>query len=51
MGTGGAQIAVILEVGLKSRPVVMHMYSVKGLRLAKVSCEGMVMQVLKNMKS
>ena len=48
VGTGGAQFAVILDVGLKSRPVVMHTYGVKGLRLAKVSCEGMVVRVLKN---
>ena len=48
-GIGGAQFAVILDVGLKSWPVVMHMYGVKGLCLAKVSCEGMVVRVLKNM--
>ena len=48
MRTGGAQFAVILDVGLKSQPVVMHTYGVKGLHLAKVSCEGMVMQVLEN---
>ena len=48
MGTSGAQFAVILDIGLKSQPVVMHTYDMKGLRLAKVSCEGMVMQVLKN---
>ena len=49
--TSGAQFAVILDIGLKSRPVVLHTYGVKGLRLAKVSCEGMVMQVLKNTES
>ena len=25
-GTGGARIAVVFDVGLKSRPVVLHMY-------------------------
>ena len=49
--TSGAQFAVILDVGLKSRPVVLHMYSMKGLRLAKVSCKGMVMRILKNTES
>ena len=42
MGTGGAQIAVIFDVGLKSQTVVMHMYGMNGLCLAKVSCKGMV---------
>ena len=49
--TSGARFAVILDVGLKSRPVVLHTYGVKGLRLAKVSCEGMVVRVLKNTES
>ena len=49
--TSGAQFAVILDIGLKSRPVVFHTYSVKGLHLAKVSCEGMVVHVLKNTES
>ena len=40
--TSGAQFAVILDVGLKSRPVVLHTYGMKGLHLAKMSCEGMV---------
>ena len=46
MGTSGAQFAVILDVGLKSQPVVLHTYGVKGLCFAKVSCKGMVVQVL-----
>ena len=44
MQTSGTWFSVIFDVGLKPRPVVLHTYSVKGLRLAKVSCEGMVVR-------
>ena len=49
--TSGARFAVIRDVGFKSRPVVLHTYGMKGLCLAKVSCKGMVVHVLKNMES
>ena len=43
MHTSGAQFAVVLDVGLKSQPVVLHTYDVKGFCLAKVSCKRVVM--------
>ena len=49
--TSGTQFAVIFDVGLKPRPVVLHTYGMKGLCLAKVSCKGMVVRVLKNTES
>ena len=49
MHTSGTQFAVVLDIGLKSGPVVLCMYGVKGLHLAKVSCKRVVVRVLENM--
>ena len=50
-GTSGTQLAVVLDIDGKSGPVVMHVDLVQCLHLTKMSCKGVVMQILKNMES
>ena len=51
VGTDGTQFAVVFDIDWKSRPIVVHSDLVKSLCLTKVTCKGVVMQVLKNTES
>ena len=51
MGTDGTRLAVVFDIDQKSGPIVVHADFVKSLCLTKMTCKGVVVQVLKNMES
>ena len=51
MGTDGARLAVVFDVGQESGPIVVEADLVKGLGLTIMSCKGMIVRVLKNTKA
>jgi len=48
VGTSGTQLTVVLDIDWKSGPIVLHADLMKGLHLTKMTCKGMVVQVLEN---
>ena len=41
-GTSGTQLAVVFDIGRKSRPIVVHVDLVECLCLTEMSCKGVV---------
>ena len=48
VGTSGARFSVVFDIDWKSGPIVLHVDLMKSLRLTKMTCKRMVMQVLEN---
>src|SRR6266481_185657 len=46
VGTSGARLVVVLDIGWESWPIVIEVNLVKGLGLTIMPCKGMIMQVL-----
>ena len=50
-GTGSARFSVVFDEVRKSGPSILHADCMKCLGLTKMTCKGMVVQVLQNTES